>query len=370
MSNETAEDYKDKIKELEDETAKASERVLINQEERLHAVLREMTQSITGMSRDNELVDLTGELDSENEVDQQVIDSASMGEKIEEFNKLVELLKLTHLEQETLDYFLRYTISSSDLLQLNSIYDKRYVELENGVKVLENQVLETHHQEIEETKQAILNTSEDLAKTQDRVNETYLETTHVLDDCYQMMTELETLRDAHKIRKEELKKEKDPILEIYNEWELLRKTTLEYRALEEQTKQSEIIKKSYEDKLAGGEVQHPESDPKVIEVCSALDHLIRLWQSKFLPKSGWKNLEIYPQTRKFQFEVSNTFTVIITLDERKALNDVEIYKKSEKTIGIDRTLETKFKKENLGTRDIYNVMDDIIKRLQDIAEEN
>lgn len=370
MSNETAEDYKYKMKELEDETAKASEQALINQEERLHAVVREMTQSITTMSRDNELVDLTESNGKNDDVDQHVINSACMGEKIEEFNKLIELLKLTHLEQETLDYFLRYTISSSDLLQLNSIYDKKYVDLENKVNTLEQQILETNHQEIEETKQEIFNTSEDLAKAQDRINETYLETTHVLDDCYQMITELETLREGHKIRKEELKKEKDPILEIYNEWELLRETTLEYRALEEQTKRSEIIKKSYENRVAGGEAQHSESDPKVIEVCSTLDHLIRLWQSKFLPKSGWKNLEIYPQTRKFQFEVSNIFTVIITLDERKVLNDVEIYKKNDKTIGIDQTLQTKFKQENLGTRDIYNAMEHIIKGLQNIAEEN
>lgn len=358
MVYEILNDYRAEIKELEDQTARNSDQILELQERRFLEAVREMTQSVVTVSRENELLRLSE--DAGIAGNQQVVDFAAMAEKIGEFDKLIELLKVTYLEQEALDFFLRYTISSTDVLHLSSLYDEKYVKLEEDVNNLENDGLKTHLEEIEDIELNIKKSGDELAKSQDKVNEILLETADVLDNCDQMMEELDLLRKEHRKKNENLRKnEEDPLVKTYKDWQDLKVVEKEYRTLVDQLHQWEKIKKSY-DFIESTKAENSSeivSDPRLTELGSALESLIRIWESKFLPRNGWQNLEVYPQTKKFQFDALQIFTAVISLDGLSQIKDVTVYNKEKSSIKINRDLGRELSERHLGAKDIFKAME-------------
>lgn len=346
--------FESEVTSLEDAAAKASEKTLKDQEQRFDSAVREITQSITSMSHENTLVQIDGK--SENVV----INPSVFATKIADFDKLIELLKMTHLEQETLDFFLRYTISSTDFLQLKTTYDAQYVELENSVKELESNIEEAHDRRIDGIKCQISNDGEKLTRNQDAVNELYLETTDILDNCEQLIGELESLRKEKEHRRQQAEQSEEPLTKVQEKWEEMRRSRIDYENLKAQTTQLEAIKRDHEQRKVPTKLKQ---DPKLNELGCTLDSLIRLWESSFLPNAGWHDLEVYPQTRKFQFDVSDVFTVLIALDDRRRINDITIHRKEDRGIRVDVDLQLELKQQNVGSRDIYKSMERITECL-------
>lgn len=354
------EDYGARIKELEDETAHCSEQSLQEQEQRALASLREITQSVEAMDRDNSLVQLQQRSEAADQ--EQIVDPGCLHDKIDTFAKLVELLKLTHLEQETLDYFLRYTISSANLLQLNSVQDTKYVQLEQEVKELEEGALDIHLSEIEITKSQIVALCTKLTKTQHTINETYFDATNTLDDCQVLLDELTQLRKEKQTSEEADTVEDNPAALTYEEWQLLQKAQEELVTLEKEEARLHSISQSYES--LQNKPNQLQDDPKMLQIHSALALIVKLWSAKFLPQNEMSNLELFPQTRKFQFDVAAEFTVVISLCEQLAIKDIQLYEKNGKNILADQSAEASLKDRHVGDRNIYNALEDIIHTLR------
>lgn len=361
MNSLNERDYRLEIKKLEDETTRDSEQALASQEERSIAAVHEITHSITSMSQENDLVEVKLQEESGEDLDKYIIDPSELPEKIGELDKFVELLKLTHLEQETLDFFLRYTISSAELLRLKSTQDSNYVELEGKVKELEREITETHQREIEDTKLVISDGTEELAKDQDRVNELFLETTDVLEECEQLMKELDQAREEKKASREQVKNKELPLEKLYQEGDAVRQSYNTLKILDERVQQLETLKRDLETNQG-----HEKSsiDPSLSEIGCALNSLINLWETNFMPGSKWHNLEVYPQSRRFQFDVSENYTVVIVLDEISKIGDILVYIKDDSGFRIDEKMQLDLKEQNVGNADIYKSMENIIDRLK------
>ncbi|QLL31174.1 hypothetical protein HG536_0B00350 [Torulaspora globosa] len=361
MSSDGLRDFRTEVEVLEDVTTRGSEQTLRDQEERLISAIREITQSITSMSHENNLVRLDGVDGNAGAI---TIDLSSLAERIAEFDKLIELLKMTHLEQETLDFFLRYTISSAELLQLKSTHDQQYVEMESAVKALEREIEEAHHRWIDETKLQISNAAEQIVKDQDTVNELYLETADILDDCDQLLVEVEKMREEKERYKKQVERQKPSVAKVFDEWDEVRRCQNDLKHLEAQIAQLELIKKDFEAKDTAKKLTQ---DPKLNELGCTLDSLIRLWESNFLPNPGWHDLEIYPQIKKIQFDVLEIFTVLIALDGGYRISDVTIYRKGEGGMSVDEDLQSELKQQNVGSRDVYKSMEAITGYLIGLA---
>ena len=104
MEGASIKDYETVLTDIEDAIALSSEEVLNNQELRLKNTLHEITSSILAINGENKFVNpLRNDDSSDAEGKEVYINPKILGAKIKEFNKLMELLKLTYLEQETLD---------------------------------------------------------------------------------------------------------------------------------------------------------------------------------------------------------------------------------------------------------------------------
>lgn len=356
--------YEVRIKRLEDETARYSEQSLLEQEQRVLASLREITQNVVAMDQESSLVELKGSLESQ-EKDELVIDPSKFQEKIDTFVELVELLKVSHLEQETLDTFLRYTISSSNLLQLDSVQDARYVEVESQVRELEQGTLESHKRQIEATKGQINKLCQELTTAQDSVNEIFLDTSNSLEECDAFLDELTQLRMEKQTSEEADTVEDDPVSQTYEDWKSLKKSQTQLELLQNTTSNVKSRIQSYEDFQKRS---RQANDPKLLQAHKTLELLIQLWVSKFLPQSGISNLELYPQTRKFQFDIQPTFTVVITLADQATLNDIQIRRKKTANVVEDIELSNELKEKYLGTNNIHNTLNDIIHTLQEVLD--
>lgn len=360
--------YEVRIKKLEGQTTYYCEQTLSEQEQRVLASLREITQNVLAMEQENSLVEIKGELESEQE-SELVIDPSNFREKIDTFVELVELLKITHLEQETLDNFLRYTISSSNLLHINSVQDAKHVELESQVRELEQSTLERHKREIEATKSQINNLCRELTKTQDFINETFLETSNSLEECDSLLNELIHLRMEKQTSEEADTIEDDPASQTFEDWELLQKSKAELQSLHEEISKLQFRIKSYEDhqrrsRQLGG------SDQTMLQNHKALELLIQLWMAKFLPQPGMSHLELFPQTRKFQFDVEPTFTVVITLADQKGFQNIQVYTKEAKGLVVNQGLNDEIINNYLSANDVCSALNGIIHTLQKRSKES
>lgn len=297
-------EHRKQVHDLEEQTAYLSERVLQQQERQHTAALDELQQSVNQVSEDNVFVEGGG---------QGAVDPNCIAEKISEFSRLTELLRVTHLEQETLDYFLRYTISSTDLLQLGSVKDEKYVALEKQVEELESETLQQLDGEIERLKLRIAHSSATISREREHAKETCLETATVIDECWELIDELESLT---KDKGEQTNLQgpgtaPHPVEETYTAWE---DVVQGQQALQQTEQQLQVLEKTRDSLERAVENRHniTDSDAQVVEACTTLDLLAQLWRTRFLHK-GVSNLEVYPQTAKFQFECKDV-TIAVSFD--------------------------------------------------------
>ncbi|EDO18951.1 hypothetical protein Kpol_2002p21 [Vanderwaltozyma polyspora DSM 70294] len=378
METQAVKTIRDELRELENTVAQASDMVLSEQDHRNASAIREMTQSVIAMSKENSLISVSNEIDYNEEIGNLAIDPSLIDEKIKQSNNFVELLKLTHLEQEALDYFLRYTISSTNTLELESTSDPKFVSLENEVTELENKTLTEHRDKIQEAKKDISDKSKDLANKQDQINELCLGAANSVDECWKMLNELE---DIHSQRDNDVKETlsqdttttSDLIEETYKEWSSLQTSLTELNNSKDELDQLIAFKNEKHKDNDSTKIRNANIKNKTItENVKMLKLLINFWESNFIvpgsKKSKLSNLEVYPQTKKFQFKCAEQYTVIIQLNQNGgSIKSIEIFENDGKSVQENKNLSSlilnKYKNP-LSSYPIFQVINDIVEELK------
>ncbi|CCE63477.1 hypothetical protein TPHA_0E03880 [Tetrapisispora phaffii CBS 4417] len=385
--------FKNELRNIEETVTQASTEVLNEQEQRYQTTINEITQSIVSVSNGQDFIKLyKGDQQLSDVIDENeslVIDPRNLKDNLLKVNKLVELLKLTYLEKDTLDYFLRYTLTSTNLLALESEDDPKFLELQKQVASMEQNALIDKLQSVENAKEEILNKNKELSMKQDQINNMYLDTTGIIDDCWEMLDELETLKrlqnentisnkDAAPDNKVEKDNDAEIIKETYEEWQTLKMVkSLENKLNSElaQVQQIRDEKNLNSDMKSKGNFDTNE----VLTVQGeTLTKLIRLWNNYFLPSSNLPNseektqsklrLEIFPQTRKFQFNLSNKYVVVFELndDVKNSVKDIRFFEKNADSMVENFKLRSeylnKFNKP-ISNHEIFWVMEDILRNV-------
>lgn len=257
-------DYETVLTDIEDSIAVSSEEVLNNQELRLKNTLHEITSSILAINEENKFVNpLRNDESLDVEGKEVFVNPKILSAKIKEFNKLMELLKLTYLEQETLDYFFRFTLSSTKPLQLDSEKDPQFVKLNERVNDLKEEISNVQESKIEQIKAEIQETGHNFAERQDLINELYLEATGDIENCWDSLNELKNLTNKED---KNMMGEKDTILnssdsddfveETYTNWQKLLFLQKQNQRLTKELKEmhevkNQIIRKGEQSKKRG-----------------------------------------------------------------------------------------------------------------------
>lgn len=138
-------------------------------------------------------------IESHNDSEPRVIDFEQLGGKIMEFNSIITSLRMIYLEQESLDNFLRYTISSgSRELPVTSIDDPVLLELEREVEELENTTIESRQDELAGVKGEISAQSRQLFNDDCLIKELCVETSETIDECQELLDEIEAVQETRK----------------------------------------------------------------------------------------------------------------------------------------------------------------------------
>ncbi|SCW02999.1 LAFE_0G00716g1_1 [Lachancea fermentati] len=291
------------LHELEVQVTSLSDEVLKQQEHHHVQAIEQLKQSVAQVAEGNEFV-LTDNDPSA------VVDPNCIPGKISEFSQLTEILKVTHLEQESLDNFLRYTISSGDLAQLESVNDEKYVSLNAEIENLRENVIEGLNTEIDKQKLHIIQSSQNIAEKRKLVNETCLEITNLLEDCWKLASELEQLNGE---QIDEHKEMQDNTLEITNAlWESLQEQTIKHSQLEARLKILTSTRNSLE-RVQAKQGSGVNLDGSMKEACDSYQRLCDFWQNSFV-NAEIKNLKVYPQSNRLQFECLK-MDIIITLND-------------------------------------------------------
>ncbi|CAI4056780.1 hypothetical protein N7582_000702 [Saccharomyces uvarum] len=381
MESVSTKDYEGVLRDIEDTVTLNSEEILNNQELRLKNTLHEITSSILAISEENKFVNpLRDEESPGTERDEAYVNPKILGVKIKEFNKLMELLKLTYLEQETLDYFFRFTLSSTDPLQLNSERDPQFVKLNKSVNDLKDEISEVHESKIEQIKIEIQETSRNFAQKQDSLNELYLEATGDIESCWNSLNELKHFTNQED---ESISGDKDIVLnsgesddiveETYVNWQNLLSLKKQNQKLTKELKELHEVKNQIvrNDKRLS-KVDAEQATAKELELCQSINSLIKFWEKYFLFK-GLKsatvvNFEIFSQIGKVQFEIKGlNFIIVISLSDlkRPMIKDITILQKIGGNIvtNVEATSKLSDKYRNNDQIYIFQVMDDIISEL-------
>ncbi|CAI4379382.1 CNT_collapsed_G0013950.mRNA.1.CDS.1 [Saccharomyces cerevisiae] len=373
-------DYETVLTDIEDSIAVSSEEVLNNQELRLKNTLHEITSSILAINEENKFVNpLRNDESLDVEGKEVFVNPKILSAKIKEFNKLMELLKLTYLEQETLDYFFRFTLSSTKPLQLDSEKDPQFVKLNERVNDLKEEISNVQESKIEQIKAEIQETGHNFAEKQDLINELYLEATGDIENCWDSLNELKNLTNKED---KNMMGEKDTILnssdsddfveETYTNWQKLLFLQKQNQRLTKELKEmhevkNQIIRKGEQSKKEdSGHLMANES-----ELCQSINLLTKFWEKHFLLKGSKTtilNFEIFTQLGKVQFEIKDMqYIIAISLRrfKRPMIKDITILQKAGGNIVTDIEANSKFnnKYRNNTKVQIFEVMDDIISEL-------
>ncbi|CAI4371149.1 AAC_collapsed_G0013840.mRNA.1.CDS.1 [Saccharomyces cerevisiae] len=373
-------DYETVLTDIEDSIAVSSEEVLNNQELRLKNTLHEITSSILAINEENKFVNpLRNDESLDVEGKEVFVNPKILSAKIKEFNKLMELLKLTYLEQETLDYFFRFTLSSTKPLQLDSEKDPQFVKLNERVNGLKEEISNVQESKIEQIKAEIQETGHNFAEKQDLINELYLEATGDIENCWDSLNELKNLTNKED---KNMMGEKDTILnssdsddfveETYTNWQKLLFLQKQNQRLTKELKEmhevkNQIIRKGEQSKKGdSGHLMANES-----ELCQSINLLTKFWEKHFLLKGSKTtilNFEIFTQLGKVQFEIKDMqYIIAISLSDlkRPMIKGITILQKAGGNIVTDIEASSKFnnKYRNNTKVQIFEVMDDIISEL-------
>lgn len=349
--------------DISDVVTKSSESALHDQEERLFVGLNEITQNIVSMLQESSYTRLFNEQDDSDELPENALLNPRMVQiKAAELETIIHDLKAVHIQQETLDYFLRYTISSASpnsMLQLESEDDPKFQEMKYEVEDLERKAQVLLDEDIDLLQKDISETSDTLAKLQDDVNETYLEITNEINECMDLMQNLDNIRgqkiaSGPNTKMESNTQEPDgtQFAEIVEEWRSIKALESRSRKITHELDQLKDLKR-FLNKLEGPKDRTGTKGST--ESSETLQKLIQRWEVDILVKGVeyktkvvLNNFDVYPRTRKIQFQVNDTYIVLITLGSYdRLLSDIEIYRKNSGTLLHEEDLKNQIKSEIL-----------------------
>ncbi|SCV02858.1 LANO_0G00672g1_1 [Lachancea nothofagi CBS 11611] len=304
---------------IEEETTTLSEQVLQDQETHYAETVDQVKHSLKQLVEDNEFI-------FEPVPQPTDIDLRCIPKRISDLGKLAEQLKTTHLEQEMLDNFLRYTIPSADLLQMESSQDERFVSLSENVHHLRDEVITELDSDVNELKHEIGQASQKIADQREVVNELCLDTGELVDQCHTLLQELENSTDRLETEQEGESREIYDVPSTEETLTILQslKEKLSQKShLEHHIEHLEQTKTSLSSILETRDQNVQESNSALIDACMSYDALIQFWSNKLIHKEI-KNLEVFPKSGKFQFTFQKV-EIVISLSHLGTISKVELY---------------------------------------------
>ncbi|CEP64277.1 Kre28p LALA0_S11e00474g [Lachancea lanzarotensis] len=290
----------------EEETTSLSEQVLQDQETHYSETVQQLQRSAQQLVEDNEF--LFEMVDPSAEIDPKIVST-----HIQEVSQLLERLKNTHLEQEMLDNFLRYTLPSGNLLQqIETVQDERYVLLEKDVAHLQDEVITQLDSEVDQLREEIGHTSQKIADQREVVNELCLNTGELVDECHLLLEELERYNDTAKTASLETADGIPSTEAAIQHLHSIKETIQEQQHLEQHLKCLERAKTSLDAILNSSDEQADEQDLKLAKSYKAHQALVDYWRSQFITNEI-QNLEILPISHKIQFTY-HTLEVVVQLN--------------------------------------------------------
>lgn len=326
MNYSSAKVYEKELNALIAETTQTSEQLLREQEQKIESTLNEIIQSVKSMAQENDLVQITS--DSMDDLgNNTMINLEDFQKNIQSSTKLLEILKLTHLEQDALDYFLRYTITSSTtLLELQSIQDPKFVKLQKEVTSLEKGQIQNHLDEIDRIKSDINKLNGKISTSTNQLNQLHLDTTNDIDDCFTLLKNLDNLENVQ-LNQQKTNLKNDPIMETYNAWQSYNKDIQRLNDLKEEEKQygkslkraTELTNNRSQSNVSANSSSNLAEEMKVI---NALNKLLFSSLTNNISKDI-TNFLINPDDKSIQFAVSN-FQIRVNLTESNNILKINV----------------------------------------------
>lgn len=353
--------YKKELNEAAQLSSQISDENLIEQEKRFKDLNNEVLQSIQLLAHDyKDLISITDKHKPIIDLaENKIINFEEFNDKIGEFNKIIMSLRMIYLEQESLDNFLRYIISSNNRnLPVDSIDDPRFVSIENEVNTLENETIVSSHDELNKIKLDISKKSQQLFNDDCKVKELCIETSEDIETCFSLLNKIEDIQSTRK--KNDMRKGKDKInkiTETYDTWNSINQNQRRNERLIEELKHYNDILMT---KKKSKNVVKQDDDKKLVEF-KTLASLKDLLQTYLLPKfDNVENLDIQIEEKLVKFNVVDkeklmTYAVYIELDESNSLRDIKI---THNEILAKKVLETFYNETN-----IYNVIYHIVNKI-------
>ena len=338
-------EYQEQINKLTVTNNNISNENLIEQTTRFQDLNTDLLQSIQLLVTDYpELVSIIDKTDKKN--DNGFIDFECLDDKIIDFNKIILSLRMIYLEQESLDNFLRYTISSTTKnLPITSIDDPKLLSVENEVEQLENDVIVTRQNELRDIKRSISDKSEKLFNDDCKIKELCIDTSEQIEECERILEEIDELQRAK--REKEKRRSQDKLTKIsktYSKWQNIKKLeTLNENLLKQidtlvQHGQSSVIK---------------EKKPERTITRKTIDALTTMLQKELLPKlySNIQNIHIDWMTNSIAMETIGTkpsTPIRLQLDSSLIVVNIEI----ESNLSLQKSLMQQF----YGECKIYKIL--------------
>ncbi|SCU98800.1 LAME_0G00606g1_1 [Lachancea meyersii CBS 8951] len=303
---------------VEEETTNLSEQVLQDQETHYCETVEQLKRSTQQLVEDNEFLFEAVPQGAE-------IDPKNISSHIADLSQFMDRLKNTHLEQEMLDNFLRYTIPSGDISQqISSSQDEIYVSLEKDVQHLRDEVITELDSEVEQLRAEIGETSQKIADQREVVNELCLNTGELVDECRVLLEELEKSGDLNVAESEKAGNHNDvsdaasPGATI-QQLQSIKEKIQEKRHLEQQMGHLESTKTSLGAILSSSSEQ---DEKRSVKSYKAYQALIEYWQSEFI-NQDIRNLEIFPKSNRCQFTYHNV-EVVVSLGDM-GISKIDLY---------------------------------------------
>ncbi|AGO10787.1 AaceriAFR728Wp [[Ashbya] aceris (nom. inval.)] len=341
--------YAKDIRKLEEQTAHVSEQVLVQQERQRLGALEELHQSIIQIAEENSFV-----TPIKKDAANVHIDPRGIAASVQQFEQLAEILKVTHLEQETLDNFLRYTISDNDqLLDIKSVADPRYAQLAEEVRKLEQEELQHLENDIVALNGNITEQTTKVIDANEKVKEECLEVSNGIERCWGLLHELETLRGTTDKDDVEL----GPLEETYQKWKSVDHLLQQKLHLKEQLRVLEDTRTSLSEVTKSSGNRVPDFD--VSEKFVTYRLLDNLWKKQFVDSTKIRGLEFFPRTGKMQFQVLDTIYVLTISGNQ--ISNIQLFNDKLPAADLENNAQD-LNKRFLGAADVRHVVDFIVQQ--------
>ena len=191
--------YKNEIDSLKKDIEHITSTRVTEDREQNNSILQEITDNLNVIAQGNNLLQINNPIKgSTNNDSELIVDLESLPDKIDEFKSLLNSLVQLYSEQESLDQFLRITISDNkeQLLDMKSVKDSRYKNLENQVQILKEDNVDEREIEIENLRNDIKLMCQEILNKEDELNNFSEKFETELNQCSNLLKELNEIYEV------------------------------------------------------------------------------------------------------------------------------------------------------------------------------